>query len=101
MKSDKKNVAPEKRLIALILIYLFGIFGAHRFYVGKNATAIIQIAIFIGNIIFAIKMIENPVYFLPLIVLTIFFLIWILIDMITILLGKFENSNGEKLINWT
>ena len=73
----KNNVAPEKRLVALVLCYMVGIFGAHRFYVGKTTSAIIQI-LTLGGLG-----------------------IWTLIDFILILFGEFTNDKGEKLIEWT
>ena len=35
------SAAPKSRMVALILCILFGIFGIHRFYVGKVGTGII------------------------------------------------------------
>jgi TM2 domain-containing membrane protein YozV len=69
-KSDKK------RLVAFLLCFFLGIFGAHRFYVGKPGTAILQIVTFGG------------------------LGIWCLVDVIMILTGSFKDKQNLKLENW-
>lgn len=66
----------KSRLVAFLLCYIFGIFGAHRFYVGKTFTAIIYIFTF-G--LFGIGM---------------------LVDLLKIILGKFRTSDGYLVKNW-
>lgn len=67
----------EKKIVpALILCFFFGIFGAHRFYVGKIPTAIIQL-LTIGGLG-----------------------IWALIDFILIILREFNDGDGKKLTNY-
>jgi len=73
----RKNVAKEKRLVALVLCKMLGIFGAHRFYVGKNTSAVIQLLTAGG------------------------LGIWTLVDFIMILFGVFTNAKGQELIEWT
>ena len=73
----ERGVAPEKRLVALVLAYFFGAFGAHRFYVGKNVTAVLQL-LTLGGLG-----------------------IWQLIDILIILFGEFTNVDGERLVEWT
>ena len=73
----KNNIAQEKRLVALVLCYILGIFGAHRFYVGKTTSAVFQILTLGG------------------------FGIWTLIDFIFILFGEFTNAKAERLVEWT
>lgn len=36
-------MSDKKRLVAVILCFFFGVFGAHRFYVGKIGTAVAQL----------------------------------------------------------
>ena len=68
----------QKRIVpALVLCFFFGFFGAHRFYVGKIGTAILQIVTFGG------------------------LGIWWLIDFVMILIGEFSDSEGNKLVEWT
>jgi len=67
----------EKRVLpALLLCFFFGVFGVHRFYVGKKGTGLLQL-LTLGGLG-----------------------VWVLIDMITILFGGFRDSEGEKLVEW-
>jgi TM2 domain-containing membrane protein YozV len=67
----------EKRIVpALLLCFFFGIFGAHRFYVGKTGTAIIQLFTLGGCGI------------------------WTLVDFIMIVVGEFKDKAGNKLMDW-
>lgn len=67
-KSEKSNV------VALLLCLFLGGLGIHRFYVGKIGTAIVQIFTLGG------------------------FGIWLLIDLIMIIIGKFKDKAGNRLM---
>lgn len=68
----------EKRILpAFLLCFFLGAFGAHRFYVGKIGTGILQI-ITLGG-----------------------FGIWALIDFIMIIVGAFTDKQGNKITQWT
>lgn len=64
-------------LVAAILCFCFGVFGIHRFYVGKIGTGILQI-VTLGGLG-----------------------IWALVDFIMILVGAFRDKQGNKLTQWT
>lgn len=66
----------KSRLVALLLCFFFGVFGGHRFYVGKWKTAILMI-ITLGGIG-----------------------IWALIDFIMIIVGGFKDKSGNKITSW-
>jgi len=70
------NPTPGKRswLVALLLCFFLGFLGVHRFYVGKVGTGVLQIVTLGG-----------------------FFGIWVLIDLIMILVGKFTDKQGLEL----
>lgn len=72
------NVSDKKRLPALLLCFLLGGLGAHRFYVGKIGTGILTIVTLFG-----------------------FLGIWPLIDMVMIIVGSFKDKQGRKLELWT
>jgi hypothetical protein len=68
----------EKRILpAFLLCAMFGMFGAHRFYVGKIGTGILQL-VTLGGLG-----------------------IWWLVDIIMIIVGAFKDKDGEKLVEWT
>ncbi len=69
-------IATQSRLAAAILCWFLGVFGIHRFYVGKIGTGILMI-VTLGGLG-----------------------IWVLIDFIMILIGSFRNKEGLRLYNW-
>ena len=71
------NASPKSRLVAFLLCFFFGVFGFHRFYVGKIGTGIVQV-LTIGGLG-----------------------IWTLIDFVLIILGEFADKEGRKLTVWT
>ena len=67
----------DKRILpAAILCFFFGIFGAHRFYVGKIGSGVFQIFTFGG------------------------LGIWALCDFILLVLGAFTDKQGSKITQW-
>lgn len=67
-----------KRILpAFLLCFIFGVFGVHRFYVGKIGTGILMI-LTLGC-----------------------FGIWTVIDLIMIIVGAFKDKNGQKITQWT
>jgi len=71
------GVSERRILPALLLCFFLGVFGAHRFYVGKIGTGILELLTLGG------------------------FGIWWLVDMILILTGTFRDGDGQKITEWT
>jgi tRNA A-37 threonylcarbamoyl transferase component Bud32 len=72
-----RNAASDKTILpAFLLAFFFGVFGAHRFYVGKTGTAILQLVTFgaCG--------------------------IWAMIDWILILCKAFTDGQGRRITKW-
>ncbi len=70
--------ASDKRILpAAILCFFFGVFGAHRFYVGKTGTAVAQL-LTIGGLG-----------------------IWAMVDLIILVFGGFTDGAGNKITAWT
>ncbi len=67
----------DKRILpAAILAFFFGIFGAHRFYVGKTGTALLQLVTAGGAGI------------------------WAMIDLVLIVCGAFTDKQGIRITKW-
>ena len=67
------EVSDKKMVTAALLSFFLGMFGAHRFYVGKIGTAVIQLFTLGG------------------------LGIWNLIDFIMILTGSFKDNENRSL----
>jgi hypothetical protein len=71
------GASPKSRLVALLLCFFFGIFGIHRFYVGKIGTGVLEL-VTIGGLG-----------------------IWACVDFILIIVGEFTDKEGRKITVWT
>ena len=69
-------VSPRSRLGALLFCLFLGVFGAHRFYVGKIGTAVLMI-VTVGGLG-----------------------LWTLVDFILIIIGSFRDQEGRRVLNW-
>ena len=67
----------KKILPAFILCWFLGVFGVHRFYVGKVGSGVVQL-LTLGA-----------------------FGIWTFVDFIMLLCGKFTDKEGRALTEWT
>lgn len=75
-------MSKKSRSVAFLLSFFLGIFGAHRFYVGKGGTAVAQLLLtctVLGIIISGI---------------------WNLVDWIMILAGNFKDKEGLVVSEW-
>ncbi len=73
---DRPDISHKSRLVALLLCFFLGTFGAHRFYVGKIGTAILMALTFGG------------------------LGIWYAIDLVLILVGAFRDIEGRAVYQW-
>ncbi|HEY5047314.1 MAG TPA: TM2 domain-containing protein [Rhizomicrobium sp.] len=71
------GASPKSRLVALLLCFFFGLFGIHRFYVGKIGTGVLQL-LTVGGLG-----------------------IWACVDFILIILGEFTDKERRRLLVWT
>ena len=72
-ESAPSDHSDKNLILTAILAFFFGVFGAHRFYVGKPVSAVFQL-LTIGG-----------------------FGIWSFIDLIIIVFGQFNDGNGKKI----
>ena len=76
-ESRVTTMSSKNRMVALLLAFLFGVFGGHRFYAGKTKTAIIQL-LTLGGLGF-----------------------WTLVDFVLILCGEFTDADGKRIGDWS
>jgi ribosomal protein L40E len=73
----KENSSEKSRLVAILLCWFLGVFGVHRFYVGKIGTGILWLltlgCLWVG----------------------------VLVDLILIATGFFKDKDGKALLDWT
>lgn len=100
-KKYKPVESPKSRLIAALLAFFFGDLGAHRFYVGRYFSAIIQMILGLSFIISLLLLwfgeLEESifVYFAG-----ILWSFWIVIDFLMILCGVFKDKDKLPVIDW-
>lgn len=70
------NVSDKSRTVSLVLSLMLGVFGAHRFYVGKMGTGFLMLGTAGG------------------------LGIWYLIDNIMIASGGFRDAEGRRVLRW-
>ena len=79
------GISPKSKTAAALLAFFLGSLGIHRFYVGKTGSAILMLIL---GIIGMVAYILGFPYVLSLLGL------WVLIDFIMILIGKFKDKHG-------
>jgi TM2 domain-containing membrane protein YozV len=87
------GVSPKSRTTAGLLCFFLGWAGAHRFYAGKSGTGALILVLFILGWILTVALgILGYIILSPL-------GLWIFIDFIMILMGKFKDKNGFYIKN--
>jgi TM2 domain-containing membrane protein YozV len=83
MMAHGEAVSDRLVLPAFLLAFFVGVFGVHRFYVGKTGTGVLMLLLtltLIGSIITVV---------------------WATIDWILIVCGAFYDAEGRRLTVWT
>jgi len=75
-EAHQPEVSERSRGVALVLAFFGGVFGLHRFYVGKNGTGIAMI-VTLGGLG-----------------------VWWLYDMVLLVTGEFRDADDLPLRNW-
>jgi len=74
---DQNDISDRSRGTAIPLAVLLGVFGGHRFYVGKTGTGILQLCTLGGMGL------------------------WWLYDIILLASGEFRDAGGRRLVRWS
>jgi TM2 domain-containing membrane protein YozV len=92
---NETRKSDEKKLTLLLLCWLVGLFGVHRFYTGKYLSGGLQVFT-LGLAGLLIYSEARPQMAFP--VLT--SLLWWGIDGLLIIMGKFTDREGRPIIDW-
>jgi TM2 domain-containing membrane protein YozV len=91
-----EGISPKSQLATSLLAWFLGEFGAHRFYVGKNETAVVMLAIGLaaGG--------DYPIWALLVIGALLYFAVWVwsVIDFIIAVTGNFKDKQGKPIKKW-
>ena len=86
------DISPKSRITTTLLAWFLGVFGAHRFYVGKTGTAVAMLVLGIVGV--------ATVWFF---VGTIFLIavgIWAFVDFIIAVTGNMRDRGGKIIQKW-
>lgn len=73
---DEPSISPRPRLVVLLLCMMFGVFGVHRFYVGKIGTGVLML-LTLGGLG-----------------------IWYTVDLILVVIGSFRDKEDRRIFRW-
>lgn len=76
------NISEKSRLATFLFAFFLGLFGIHRFYVGKVGSAIAMVLLTLS--VFGIAVTG----------------VWALIDWITAVSGNFRDADGRVIKTW-
>ncbi len=102
-KESAGSISPKLRLAVTLLAFFLGIFGAHRFYVGKNETASVMLFFSIlGLTILGLATISqlDGGWFLWGLSFIIALEIWAFIDFIFAITGRMKDNEGRLIQRW-
>lgn len=75
--TEPPEISDKIRGVALPVAFLLGVFGAHRFYVGKTGTGLLMLGT-VGGLG-----------------------LWWLYDLILIAAGEFRDADGRRVLRWS
>jgi hypothetical protein len=103
VKELARNISSKLRLATTLLALFLGVFGAHRFYVGKNETASVMLFFSIlGLTILGLETILqlNGEWFLWGFSFIIAIAIWAFVDFIFAVIGRMKDNEGRLIQKW-
>lgn len=92
---DKAQISNEKKLTLLLLCWLFGLFGVHRFYAGKYRTG--GLYVLAWGLATVLGFLKDEIFAgIP---IGLLFLWWI-VDMMRIIMGRFRDKANRRIVDW-
>ena len=88
------KISQKSRLATVLLTLFLGIFGAHRFYMGKIRTAIVMLIL---SVLYLVTVrFWGMIMFIPLAIVG----LWAFIDFIFAVSGIMKDREGRRIKNW-
>jgi len=92
-QTNMEEISSRSRLATVLLALFLGIFGAHRFYIGKTRTAIVMLIL---SILYLATVRLWGIMIISLAVVG----LWTLIDFIFAVSGIMKDREGRPIKNW-
>ena len=89
-----EEISSRSRLATVLLALFLGIFGVHRFYIGKTRTAIVMLILSI--LYLATVRLWGIIMVIPLAAVG----LWTFIDFIFAISGIMKDKEGRPIKNW-
>ncbi len=90
---NMEEISSRSRLATVLLTCFLGIFGVHRFYIGKTRTAIVMLILSIFYLV--------TVRFWGIMIISLAVVgLWALIDFIFAVSGIMKDKEGKLIKNW-
>ena len=87
------EISSRSRLATVLLALFLGIFGVHRFYIGKTRTAIVMLIL---SILYLVTIRLWGIMIISLAVVG----LWAFIDFIFAVFGIMKDKEGRPIKNW-
>lgn len=95
MGVDDIQTSKEKKLTLFLLCWFFGLFSVHRFYTGKYVSGGLQLLAFLLAGVFGALEVAVPG-----IVVGAIGGVWLIVDFMRIIMGKFTDKEGKLIKDW-
>jgi len=90
---DYTTDPPKSQIFTFFLATFFGLFGLHRFYLNKNKSGYLKIALTIVSTLSVLLLFAETAFFL--VVFPIIAIVWYVSDVINILNGNLKPENNN------
>ena len=90
-----EEISSKSRLVTVLLTFFLGIFGTHRFYIGKIRTATVMLILSVFYLA-TVRIWDHEIMIIPLIVVG----LWAFIDFIFVVSGIMKDKEGKLIKNW-
>ena len=90
LSSNNGGAGSKNKIVAALLAFFLGVYGAHNFYLGYTSKAITQLVLTIVGLILCIVIVGAFVVMAV--------AIWAFVEFIMILSGSIKDADGNELV---